>query len=132
PAVFRSGCLVNGHPVCEALLGPGDQVVVGRGQRFVVESPLVRVPARPVAREYPAEPAPGDFDAPAGGSWRHLPWVLLAAAMIAGILALLLTWGGGAMTRAFNFSAGPAALPEPALPPAPGHRLGPRGTGASG
>ncbi len=89
-----AGCMVNGHPVREALLGPGDQVVVGRGQRFVVESPLVRVPARPVAREYPAEPAPGDFDAPAGGSWRHLPWVLLAAAMIAGILALLLTWGG--------------------------------------
>ena len=93
-------CAVNGHPATEALLGPGDQVVVGNGQRFVVESPLVRaLMPGPVVRTYPASE---DGDAattaaarPAGGSsWRHLPWVLLAAALIAGALALLLTWGG--------------------------------------
>lgn len=87
-------CLVNGHSVREALLRGGDQLVVGNGQRFVIESPLARMPQAPaVAQEYPVEMfevAPG----PAGGSsWRHLPWVLLAAALIAGVLALLLTWG---------------------------------------
>ena len=90
----QAACLVNGHPVREALLGPGDQVVVGHSQRFVVESPLVRVPARPRAREYPVEEVPDASYASPAGSWRHLPWVLLAAAMLAGLLALLLTWGG--------------------------------------
>lgn len=93
----HASCTVNGHPATEALLGPGDQVVVGNGQRFVLESPLVRTPApRPVAREYSVDDedtAPVD-GAVAGSSWRHLPWVLLAAALLAGALALLLTWGG--------------------------------------
>lgn len=90
----RAQCLVNGHPVREALLRAGDQLVVGNGQRFILESPLTRMPSAPaVAREHPVEMfelAPGPA---AGSSWRHLPWVLLAAVLIAGVLALLLTWG---------------------------------------
>lgn len=95
----QARCLVNGHPVSAALLGAGDQLVAGNGQRFLIESPLARVPeARLVAPEYPAEVfesvAPGNGPVPAGNSWRHLPWVLVAAVVIAGLLALLLTSGG--------------------------------------
>lgn len=91
----QARCLVNGHPVQEALLGAGDQLLVGNAQRFVIESPLARTPVpRQIAPEYPAETFEHAADTSAGGSWRHLPWVLLAAALIAGVLALLLTWGG--------------------------------------
>lgn len=88
-------CLVNGHPVTEALLRAGDQLLVGNGQRFLVESPLSRAPAAtPVAPEYPAEVFEAVAEPSAGSTWHHLPWVLLAAALIAAVLTLLLTWGG--------------------------------------
>lgn len=88
-------CLVNGHPATEALLRAGDQLLVGNGQRFVVECPLSRTPAaRPVAPEYPAEVFEAVAEPPRGNTWHHLPWVLLAAALIAVVLTLLLTWGG--------------------------------------
>ncbi|RPE81753.1 FHA domain-containing protein [Vulcaniibacterium tengchongense] len=89
-------CLVNGRSVREALLRPGDQVVFGMRHRFVVEAPVQRgVLAEPVA-------APG-FDAandalPAAVSVlpapvRRLPWLLLAALLLAGALSLLLLYG---------------------------------------
>lgn len=83
------GTWVNGHPVRDALLRPGDQLVFDARHRFVLEMPGgLRMP----------EPVPtGIIEAvvedakPRRGS--RLPWVLLAAMVLAALLALLL-WGG--------------------------------------
>ncbi|MGV8940103.1 MAG: FHA domain-containing protein [Lysobacter sp.] len=92
-----AGSVVNGHPVREGLLRPGDQIVFGANQRFVLEAP--RVPtalaaAAPAAMEISessatAEPA----RSPVASSLRRMPWLLLAAVLLAGALALLLLYG---------------------------------------
>lgn len=85
------GSVVNGEPVRDAVLQAGDQVVFDAHHRFVLEAPL--------------RPAPGteeDDDgvellaaqAPAPRALK-LPWLLLAALLIAGLLALLLLFGTG-------------------------------------
>ncbi|MBW3551378.1 MAG: FHA domain-containing protein [Proteobacteria bacterium] len=95
----ESGSVVNGHPVRHALLRPGDQVVFEAQHRFVVEAPVAvamasdlpagsggRPPIAPVA-EAPADP--GAVRATA----RRIPWLLLAALLLAGALSLLLIYG---------------------------------------
>lgn len=89
------GSLVNGEPVRDALLEAGDQVVFDGHHRFVVEAP----------RRRPRRGGPEDTDeavdaedatlAPAGGRVSRLPWLLLAAVLIAGLLAALLLFGSG-------------------------------------
>jgi len=90
------GSLVNGEPMRDALLQPGDQVVFDAHHRFVVEAPM-RGPGmrgraqdeqagEPLVDEVPAEVAPAS-------PWR-LPWLLLAALVIAGLLSALLLLGG--------------------------------------
>ena len=85
------GSLVNGEPVRDAVLRPGDQVVFDAHHRFVLEAPLRPMPrvdedddgVELVAAEVPAT------------RMRKLPWLLLAALLIAGLLALLLLFGIG-------------------------------------
>lgn len=87
------GSIVNGEPVRDAVLKPGDQIVFDAHHRFVIEAP-----AR-TARHEEVPPAIGDEDAMAnqsasmGPSTRRLPWLLLAALLIAGALSALLLFG---------------------------------------
>jgi hypothetical protein len=91
------GSLVNGEQVRDALLRPGDQVVFDAHHRFVVEAPL-RGGMHAGEREAPAAAAAAlAADAEpvqAPSPWR-LPWLLLAALVIAGLLAALLLFGSG-------------------------------------
>lgn len=85
------GSVVNGIIVRDALLRPGDQVMFDAHHRFVVEAP-----ARTL--EKPALDAPSDdpevLTPPAsGGSVRRLPWLLLAAVLLAAALSALLLFG---------------------------------------
>ena len=90
------GSLVNGRPVRDALLQAGDQVVFDAHHRFVVEAPgHVATPhAIPRGPEDegigPVEPA--DLTTSA----RRLPWLLLAALLIAAALSALLLFGSPA------------------------------------
>jgi pSer/pThr/pTyr-binding forkhead associated (FHA) protein len=76
--------MVNGEAVRDAELRPGDQVLFGGGDRFVLEAPAA-APALPDAPEPPAV-----FDLSAGQRARRLPWLLLAALLIAAALSALL------------------------------------------
>ena len=82
--------VVNGERVHDALLRSGDQVVFDAHHRFVVESP-----GRPPARAEEAggiEPRPEP--APQAPSARlRVPWLLLAALLLAAALAALLLFG---------------------------------------
>jgi hypothetical protein len=88
------GSVVNGEPMRDAVLAPGDQVVFDTHHRFVIEAPASVM--EPAARS-----DTGGRGAMAGTVVerrprnRHLPWLLLAAAVIAAALAALLAWGGG-------------------------------------
>ena len=91
-----AGTVVNGHPVRDALLKPGDQLVFGSQHRFVLESPLqgsapeiLALPAAEVEAGMPDGPA----RSPVASSLRRLPWLLLAALLLAGALTLLLVYG---------------------------------------
>lgn len=85
------GSLVNGEPVRDAVLQPGDQVVFDAHHRFVLEAPVGIVDR--VARD-DGDPA-GEAVPGRGRSVMHLPWLVLAAAVLAGLLALLLLFGTG-------------------------------------
>lgn len=91
-----AGTVVNGHPVRDALLRPGDQLVFGVQHRFVLESPLSgtarEMPALPSA-EAESEQAHEPGQSPMASSMRRLPWLLLAAVLLAGALTLLLMYG---------------------------------------
>lgn len=87
------GSVVNGEPIRDALLSPGDQIVFDVHHRFVIEAPanntslLTRVAAADdVADTLPTLPR---------RRGRRLPWLLLAAALLASVIAALLLLGGG-------------------------------------
>ena len=86
------GSLVNGAPVRDAVLRPGDQIVFDAHHRFVVEAPAIAMdrddvpPARADEDEY-ADTRPTLHSA------RRLPWLLLAALLIAAALSALLLFG---------------------------------------
>lgn len=90
------GSMVNGVTARDALLRPGDQIVFDSHHRFVLEAP-----ARSLAQHGPSRQA--DTDTPDSGevdsddAWRHsarrLPWLLLAALLLAGGLSALLLFG---------------------------------------
>lgn len=94
------GSVVNGEPVRNAVLQPGDQVVFDAHQRFVVEAPGRPATARdPVARALDEIPDPAANqmrieNAPRNA--RRLPWLLLAALLIAVGLSALLLFGTAA------------------------------------
>ena len=93
------GVWVDGHQVRDALLRPGTQLLAGSGQRFVLEAPLVPVradsPGAGTAPSQAAEPvAPVAIPrGPVARSMRRMPWLLLAALALAGLLTLLLLYG---------------------------------------
>ena len=84
---------VNGHPLTNALLVPGDQLVVAGQHRFVVEA------SRPPHEDEPTgERRPNERRAPpaqARRAARRLPWLIVAAVLLAGALSLLLLYGAG-------------------------------------
>ena len=85
------GSLVNGEPVRDAILRPGDQIVFDAHHRFVLEAP-VGVTGSPLHSTDDAGVEPAG---PRGRGFMHLPWLVLAAAVLAGLLALLLLFGTG-------------------------------------
>lgn len=88
--------VVNGLPVHQALLGAGDQVAFDPQSRFVVEIPWAQPDADASAADQDPAPAAGPrtVNAPAP-SMKRWPWLLLAAAALAGLLSLLLLFGAG-------------------------------------
>lgn len=86
------GSQLNGQPVRDAVLEPGDQIVFDSQHRFVVEAP---------GRTIKSVEAGIPFDLDAGieppaqpvRSWRRWPWLLLAALLTAAALAALLLFG---------------------------------------
>ncbi|HRN61090.1 MAG TPA: FHA domain-containing protein [Luteimonas sp.] len=86
------GSVVNGEPVRDALLDPGDQVVFDGQHRFVVEAPRRGPRAASAEASAPGE-QPVEKVAPRDVS--RLPWLLLAAVGIAALLAGLLLFGSG-------------------------------------
>ena len=86
------GSAVNGRTVHDAVLLPGDQVVFDARHRFVVEAPARQLPAEKAVEVDLASTRLGE---PAKSPVRRLPWLLLAALLIAGALSLLLLFGVG-------------------------------------
>ncbi|MFL6593459.1 MAG: FHA domain-containing protein [Luteimonas sp.] len=88
------GSIVNGEPVRDAILKPGDQIVFDAHHRFVIEAPAPTTTSRDEAM-----PADGDLAEHAqqaarnARSTRRLPWLLLAALLIAAALSALLLLG---------------------------------------
>lgn len=85
------GTVVNGMPVRDAVLAAGDQVVFDGQHRFVLECPVS--PAAPAAQGGAQQRAPAVPSAPAARSGVRLPWLLLAAILLAGALSALLWFG---------------------------------------
>lgn len=90
------GSIVNGHPVRDALLRAGDQVVFASNQRFILEAPTRSV-AEPLVPPPPDnDPLTNEADSDTRAlpaSVRRMPWLLLAAMLLAGALSLLLLYG---------------------------------------
>lgn len=84
------GSVVNGMPVRDAVLAAGDQVVFDGQHRFVLECPATPA-AVAAAQVHDAPPAP-KATAPVRTGVR-LPWLLLAAILLAGALSALLWFG---------------------------------------
>ena len=85
------GSVVNGIIVRDALLKPGDQVMFDADHRFVVEAPartLDRATGEDDVVAPPIVSRPGT-----DGSVRRLPWLLLAAVLLAAALSALLLFG---------------------------------------
>jgi pSer/pThr/pTyr-binding forkhead associated (FHA) protein len=89
------GSLVNGEPVRDAILHAGDQVVFDGHHRFVVEAPRRALPAMPgIATGHDEDDVDMAAEDASGPSWR-LPWLLLAALLMAVLLGALLLFGAG-------------------------------------
>ncbi|WP_093138068.1 FHA domain-containing protein [Pseudoxanthomonas sp. GM95] len=88
--------VVNGIPVHEAMLGAGDQIAFDPQSRFVIEIPWAQMDADKslAADDADLEPAP-QVNKPSGASMKRWPWLLIAAAGLAGLLSLLLLFGAG-------------------------------------
>jgi hypothetical protein len=86
------GSLVNGRLVRDAVLRPGDQIVFDAHHRFEIEAPaiaMVHDDAPPIL----ADDGEHAGARPTLHSTRRLPWLLLAALLIAAALSALLLFG---------------------------------------
>jgi hypothetical protein len=92
----EEGSVVNGDAVRDAVLRPGDQVVFDAHHRFVIEAPAAE-PQRddrpPSLEDAEMEDRLADARQGLGHSARRLPWLLLAALLIAAALSALLLFG---------------------------------------
>jgi Inner membrane component of T3SS, cytoplasmic domain len=89
------GSVVNGEPMRDALLAPGDQIVFDTHHRFVIEAPAQTTAQLARSKASNDDAAVPEIATTRRPRNRHLPWLLLAAASIAAVLAGLLAWGGG-------------------------------------
>jgi hypothetical protein len=90
------GSVVNGEPVRDAFMGPGDQVVFDAHHRFVVEAPGRAPESRNGDSLDSVDGSGADVHgAQEAGSLRRWPWLLLAALVLAALLAALLLFGAG-------------------------------------
>jgi len=86
------GSVVNGEPMRDAVLQAGDQVVFDAHHRFVVEAPAR--PGHSAGYDHTPEPQPLVDESPERrGGGLPLPWLLLAAVVLAGLLSALLLFG---------------------------------------
>ena len=88
--------VINGHQMEEGLLLAGDQIVFGANHRFVIEAPEVVAQGESAASSIAVETpnvVPARARSPLMASLRRMPWLLLAAVLLAGALALLLLYG---------------------------------------
>lgn len=85
------GSVVNGEAMRDAILQAGDQVVFDAHHRFVVEAPARA--AQVSGYDHSAAPQPLIDDASARRGGLPLPWLLLAAVVLAGLLGALLLFG---------------------------------------
>jgi len=88
--------LVNGEVVRDAVLRPGDQVVFDAHQRFVLEAPGNPVADADALPSFEDEMPPPDTRNASRGSARRLPWLLLAALLLAAGLSGILLFGAPA------------------------------------
>lgn len=88
--------MVNGEPVRDAELRPGDQVVFDAHQRFVLEAPGNPANTRDALRGLDDDPLPPEGMQPARRNARRLPWLLLAALLLAAALSGILLFGSPA------------------------------------
>jgi pSer/pThr/pTyr-binding forkhead associated (FHA) protein len=77
--------VVNGETCREATVRPGDQVVFDAHHRFVVEAPL-----RALGAAFPEDMPEVEPAAPVQPPARRLPWLLMAALLLAAALSALL------------------------------------------
>ena len=83
--------LVNGRPVRQALLHSGDQIAFGVQHRFVLEGPPPPSPGS--ARSGPSSEADAPPEPPRRRWTQGVPWLLLAALLLAAALTALLVFG---------------------------------------
>jgi hypothetical protein len=89
------GTVVNGVIVRDAILKPGDQLMFDANHRFVIEAPARTLSG--ASDPVDAGDDPSDPPAPTTrSSARRLPWLLLAALLIAAALSALLLFGASA------------------------------------
>jgi len=90
------GSVVNGDRVRDAVLAPGDQIVIDAHHRFVVEAPGMRNLDRDrrsndeLALSAGKQPSAEDGRTPLKQSVRRLPLLLAAAALLGAALSALL------------------------------------------
>jgi pSer/pThr/pTyr-binding forkhead associated (FHA) protein len=87
------GSLLNGIQVRDALLRPGDQLVFDAHHRFVLESPRTSLHVEQAITAGSDEQPTASARTVLHNSARRLPWLLLAALLIAGALGALLMFG---------------------------------------
>lgn len=91
------GSLVNGEAVRDAVLQPGDQIVFDAHHRFVIEAPARAMGLRNLDDDDPGNAASPEGMAPevadSGDGSHRLPWLLLAALLLASLLSALLLFG---------------------------------------
>jgi hypothetical protein len=93
------GSVVNGETLRDAVLQPGDQIVFDAHHRFVIEAPA-RAPRRDESMPVFDDDEADEHVAQArearqalSHSARRLPWLLLAALLLAAALSALLLFG---------------------------------------
>ncbi len=92
----QADVMVNGHRTRQALLEAGDQIAFGVQQRFVVEGTPLRETTGNTAMHYHADDGHAADEYAAGSRRRgmgRIPWLLLAAILLAAALSGLLVFG---------------------------------------